>query len=1055
MDNANTTARNNRSTSKPYKCLQINCRKAYAPTKETLNYILNENIDIAFVSEPWLMSQNHPANISPLTCLYHDTPNNRTTAAIYVNNNNINPILIQQLSSSKLCVVDVSLNGQLTRLVSVYRSPADLDIEKLIDELEQTFPSTSNHDIIIAGDFNAHHTEWSCPTNDRFGEYMYDFSIANNLNIHNEGTSPTFVNIYNNTSSIIDLTFSSTGTNIEQWKVKPDAIIGSDHSAIEFSINPSPTQSTDNNRRKSTYRYRTEDVNWETIAPAFRTEMDRKNISKHSIAAAKTPEEIDNLVTSITTIIIEVCDQSIKRRGRFIIKKCPWWDDELEQMKKSTIRSKHQYQNAKSNGQPNNILQQKLEVYIENKRNYAKKIRQKSTDNFTKYLQSCQGMTDIKKINKLIADTTTTKFPTTLMVNGRPTTDHNSNVNALMDRFFPAHPPQNLSNPNYLSLFGDDEVPFSNDEILQASKSMNHKKAPGADGLTADIIYHFITANIVTVKELFNKCLSMGHFPTQMENCIRPNNIGCIQGSVSGPILWNILMDTIFDIALPDGCKLVAFADDLLLLTSGKEMNQLAERTQTAIDLIIEWGNVKRLTFSAAKTYIMGFSQIARAIDVKINGESLTMKDNVKYLGIVIDQKLKFDIHAEYVMKKLANFYHMFSRLIRPNWGLNPEIAKMVYKTVAEPMALYGASIWHKIMETKKYAQRLLKIQRRILVNACRGNRTISYTSVFLVNNVIPVDIKIMERAAIEKAKSLTGIEPHLCFGNLEMPVPTIKLPHPGERVRTGYTQMLNHNQIDEKILGDGIYIFTDGSKLDNRTGAASVFTANGQVIEQHQWRLADGCSVFQAELIAIKESISRSMQMNYSSISIFSDSKSSLESIANRMNCHPIVFDINKQIDILRGKNITTTLHWIKAHNNYKWNEMADELAKGATTLNQTSAIYKNIPISSFKYLCRQESNQKWMMRTATSCTGRWTNRLLPNTDIIKEFDQKIKSTKQITQFLTGHGPTKHYLHRFKIANDDKCPCDGHSSQTMEHVIQYCDGWARERHLLMIKHNI
>lgn len=973
MDNANTTARNNRSTSKSYKCLQINCRKAYAPTKETLNYILNENIDIAFVSEPWLMSQNHPANISPLTCLYHDTPNNRTTAAIYVNNNNINPILIQQLSSSKLCVVDVSLNGQLTRLVSVYRSPADLDIEKLIDELEQTFPSTSNHDIIIAGDFNAHHTEWSCPTNDRFGEYMYDFSIANNLNIHNEGTSPTFVNIYNNTSSIIDLTFSSTGTNIEQWKVKPDAIIGSDHSAIEFSINPSPTQSTDNNRRKSTYRYRTEDVNWETIAPAFRTEMDRKNISKHSIAAAKTPEEIDNLVTSITTTIIEVCDQSIKRRGRFIIKKCPWWDDELEQMKKSTIRSKHQYQNAKSNGQPNNILQQKLEVYIENKRNYAKKIRQKSTDNFTKYLQSCQGMTDIKKINKLIADTTTTKFPTTLMVNGRPTTDHNSNVNALMDRFFPAHPPQNLSNPNYLSLFGDDEVPFSNDEILQASKSMNHKKAPGADGLTADIIYHFITANIVTVKELFNKCLSMGHFPSpwkvatirflpkpgksnyklidnyrpigllpvfgkifekliadritfdlrrrgqlsnnqygftpqtstvkaiadvidwiktmkkkryhvsavfmdiknafpsadyqilaetlmnkqirtnlyhivanfltgrtaQMENCIRPNNIGCIQGSVSGPILWNILMDTIFDIALPDGCKLVAFADDLLLLTSGKEMNQLAERTQTAIDLIIEWGNVKRLTFSAAKTYIMGFSQIARAIDVKINGESLTMKDNVKYLGIVIDQKLKFDIHAEYVMKKLANFYHMFSRLIRPNWGLNPEIAKMVYKTVAEPMALYGASIWHKIMETKKYAQRLLKIQRRILVNACRGNRTISYTSVFLVNNVIPVDIKIMERAAIEKAKSLTGIEPHLCFGNLEMPVPTIKLPHPGERVRTGYTQMLNHNQIDEKILGDGIYIFTDGSKLDNRTGAASVFTANGQVIEQHQWRLS------------------------------------------------------------------------------------------------------------------------------------------------------------------------------------------------------------------------
>lgn len=68
--------------------------------------------------------------------------------------------------------------------------------------------------------------------------------------------------------------------------------------------------------------------------------------------------------------------------------------------------------------------------------------------------------------------------------------------------------------------------------------------------------------------------------------------------------------------------------------------------------------------------------------------------------------------------------------------------------------------------------------------------------------------------------------------------------------------------------------------------------------------------AVFQAELIAIKESISRCKQMNYSSISIFSDSRSALESIANRANCHPIVFEINNQIDILRGKNVTTKLY-------------------------------------------------------------------------------------------------------------------------------------------------
>lgn len=121
----------------------------------------------------------------------------------------------------------------------------------------------------------------------------------------------------------------------------------------------------------------------------------------------------------------------------------------------------------------------------------------------------------------------------------------------------------------------------------------------------------------------------------------------------------------------------------------------------------------------------------------------------------------------------------------------------------------------------------------------------------------------------------------------------------------------------------------------------------------------------------------------------------------------------------------------------------MADNLAKGATAaLNQTNAIYEKIPVSSFKYLCRQESNQKRMIRTATSSTGRWTNRLLPNTEIIGEFEKKIETTttKQITQFLTGHGPTKHYLHRFKLINDDKCPCDGHSPGTCNSILRRMD---------------
>ncbi|CAG9572033.1 unnamed protein product [Danaus chrysippus] len=40
---------------------------------------------------------------------------------------------------------------------------------------------------------------------------------------------------------------------------------------------------------------------------------------------------------------------------------------------------------------------------------------------------------------------------------------------------------------------------------------------------------------------------------------------GCIQGSTCGPHLWNIILDELLEIDLPPGCRLQAFADDVLL----------------------------------------------------------------------------------------------------------------------------------------------------------------------------------------------------------------------------------------------------------------------------------------------------------------------------------------------------------------------------------------------------------------------------------------------------------------------------------------------------------
>ena len=37
----------------------------------------------------------------------------------------------------------------------------------------------------------------------------------------------------------------------------------------------------------------------------------------------------------------------------------------------------------------------------------------------------------------------------------------------------------------------------------------------------------------------------------------------------------------------------------------------------------------------------------------------------------------------------------------------------------------------------------------------------------------------------------------------------------------------------------------------------------------------------------------------------------------------------------------------------------------------------------------------------------------------------QKIPLTPEFTALVTGHGKTKSFLHRFKLTDDPRCPCN------------------------------
>lgn len=98
-----------------------------------------------------------------------------------------------------------------------------------------------------------------------------------------------------------------------------------------------------------------------------------------------------------------------------------------------------------------------------------------------------------------------------------------------------------------------------------------------------------------------------------------------------------------------------------------------------------------------------------------------------------------------------------------------------------------------------------------------------------------------------------------------------------------------------------------------------------------------------------------------------------------------------------------------------------------------------------------RSKTMDDWQARWASSSKGRWTFSLIPSLN--KWLGRKHGDLDYyITQFLSGHGGYKQYLHRFGLDDSPVCPYCTDSIQDPRHIFFVCPRFSVERHRLEIE---
>lgn len=165
---------------------------------------------------------------------------------------------------------------------------------------------------------------------------------------------------------------------------------------------------------------------------------------------------------------------------------------------------------------------------------------------------------------------------------------------------------------------------------------------------------------------------------------------GVPQGSVLGPILFAILINDLCDDLK---CNILLFADDAKLfriINSPKDSEDL----QHDLNNIAKWCDKNKLKLNIAKCNFIVFSNRHEKTTVNyfINNTELTEVDTIGDLGVTFDNRLRFDMHIENIIKK-ANKMIGFVLRISSDFT-NLECINLLYNTLVRSKLEYCTAVW-------------------------------------------------------------------------------------------------------------------------------------------------------------------------------------------------------------------------------------------------------------------------------------------------------------------------------------------------------------------------
>lgn len=232
---------------------------------------------------------------------------------------------------------------------------------------------------------------------------------------------------------------------------------------------------------------------------------------------------------------------------------------------------------------------------------------------------------------------------------------------------------------------------------------------------------------------------------------------GCPQGSKCAPGMFMIVINELLLKLKRCEIKCFAYADDILIVIPGKKSKDIAAKSNAAVEMIQTWGHINGLSFNFKKTQAMLVRATKKDTEwpnIKFNNHEIPESNDINYLGIHIENKLKWRTHIRNVRQKAVAAAGKCFSMIGSDWGLCHKLREKIYKCIVIPICTYACPVW---VEALKYDYNQLDmrfVEQFTITKIIRASRGSSHETVMYLSGMATIAEKVEQQCKMYEVRN-------------------------------------------------------------------------------------------------------------------------------------------------------------------------------------------------------------------------------------------------------------------------------------------------------------